>query len=125
MDSVKQLFIIVLSLLLAACGEQNVPNNPVSPGGGGGGNSGSRNESYSQPEVAPSSDFTYQLQQPLSVSFTDRSSGIPTQTEWDFGDGTQLLKQRMYTSSIIKYPEQIILTNDNADTQVAVMFSYK
>ena len=41
------------------------------------------------------------------------------------GDGTQILKQKMSTSSIKQYPEQIVLTSDNKDTQVAVLFSYK
>ena len=241
MKSVKPLFILAATLLLVACGEQNVPSNPLITGGDSGGG-------Y-EPAVAPESKFTYQLQQPLAVKFTDNSSGNPTKIEWDFGDGatssqsnpthryatsgdyivtqtvsnsagksssrkqisipvptvyisgvkyirvgrenmyykavckdddfftttwfttgytpllsnsklpydyifaspklmnglsndnyytiyvywntktngngTQILKQKMYTSSIMKYPEQIILTSDNADTQVAVMFSYK
>ncbi len=41
------------------------------------------------------------------------------------GDGTQILKQKMNTYDIKKYPSEIILTSNNADTQVAVMFSYK
>lgn len=41
------------------------------------------------------------------------------------GDGTQILKQKMYTSSINKYPTQIVLTNDQNNTQVAILFSYK
>lgn len=41
------------------------------------------------------------------------------------GNGTQIMKQKMYTSDIMKYPDQITLTNDNGDTKVGVMFSYK
>ena len=41
------------------------------------------------------------------------------------GDGTQILKQKMYTSDINKYPVSITLTNDNKDTQVSILFSYQ
>ena len=241
MKSVKPLFILAAALLLVACGERNVPSNPFYPEGRSGGGYES--------DVVPESDFTYKLQQPLAVKFTDKSSGSPTKIEWDFGDGststqtnpthiyastgdyivtqtvsnsagksssrktisipkpavyiagikylrvgrenmyykavckdddfftttwfntnytpllsnnmlpyyyqfaspklmnglgednyytiyvywntktngdgTQILKQKIYTSSIMTYPEQITLISDNADTQVAVMFSYK
>ena len=241
MKSVKPLCILAAALILAACSERNVPTTPVFPEGSSGGGS--------EPTIAPTSNFTYQLQQPLAVKFTDNSTGDPTKIEWDFGDGatssqtspthkytstgdyivtqtvsnsagksssrktiriptpsvyisgvkylrvgresmyyravckdddfftttwfntgytpllsnsalpynytftspklmnglsddnyytiyvywntktngdgTQILKQKMYTSSIMKYPEQITLTSDNADTQVAILFSYK
>lgn len=41
------------------------------------------------------------------------------------GEGTQILKQKMYTSSIKTYPEYITLTNDLGTTQIRVLFSYK
>lgn len=41
------------------------------------------------------------------------------------GNGTQILKQKMYTSDIKKYPSEITLNSDNKDTQVSVLFSYR
>ena len=231
------LLFIALSVVLNACSERYVPNNPYGSGNGG------------VSLVAPVAQFSYQIQQPLSVAFTNSSSNNPSKTTWDFGDGstsseyspihkyaeagsylvtltvynsagtsnirknitintpkvyvsgvkyirvgkennyyralckdddfftttwwkttytplldnkslpysfnfsspilmdgleddeyytvyiywntktngdgTQILKQKIYTSSIYKYPSEIILTSDNKDTQVAVMFSYK
>ena len=41
------------------------------------------------------------------------------------GDGTQILKQKMYTSGIQLYPNYELLINDNGDTSIMVNFSYK
>lgn len=41
------------------------------------------------------------------------------------GDGTQILKQKMYTSWINEYPDYIDLISDNADTWIKVLFSYQ
>lgn len=41
------------------------------------------------------------------------------------GDGTQILRQKMSTSSITQYPSEITLTSDNRDTQLSVLFDYK
>ena len=41
------------------------------------------------------------------------------------GEGTQILRKKMYTSTIRTYPEYITLTNDPGTTQIRVLFSYK
>ena len=41
------------------------------------------------------------------------------------GDGTQILKQKMYTEDIQKYPAELGLINDNLDTYISVLFEYK
>ena len=41
------------------------------------------------------------------------------------GDGTQILKQKMYTSLITEYPDYIDLINDNSDTWIKVLFAYE
>ena len=41
------------------------------------------------------------------------------------GDGTQILRQRMETSDITQYPEEITLTSNNSDTQIRVIFNYQ
>lgn len=64
------------------------------PGGGGGGGTG---------PVAPVANFTVSPASgfaPLSVTFTDASTNVPTAWVWDFGDGTSSTEQ----SPIHVYP---------------------
>ncbi|MBR1515689.1 MAG: PKD domain-containing protein [Paludibacteraceae bacterium] len=41
------------------------------------------------------------------------------------GDGTQILKQKLYTESIKLYLDELVLQNDNWDTTVSILFEYK
>ena len=41
------------------------------------------------------------------------------------GDGTQILKQKMYKESIMLYLDEIGIQTDNRDTNISVLFEYK
>ena len=41
------------------------------------------------------------------------------------GDGTQILKQKLYTESIKLYLDELVLQNDKWDTTVSILFEYK
>ena len=41
------------------------------------------------------------------------------------GDGTQILKQKMYKESIMSYLDELEIQNDNWDTDISVLFEYK
>lgn len=40
-------------------------------------------------------------------------------------DGTQCLKQKLYTSEILEYENEYLLTSDNRETQIAIKMAYK
>ena len=41
------------------------------------------------------------------------------------GDGTQILKQKLYTESIKLYLDELVLQSDNWDTMISILFEYK
>lgn len=50
------------------------------------------------------------------------------QVFWDdkaTGNGTQILKQKIMTSDILKYPTSITKESDNKDTKITILFSWE
>lgn len=41
------------------------------------------------------------------------------------GDGTQILKQKLYKEDIMWYLDELYLINDNSDTMISILFEYK
>ena len=72
--------------------------------------------------------YRYDFSSPVELTGLDGDNYYTVYVYWNnttSGNGTQILKQKMYTSDIKKYPEYIWLINDNIDTSIAVLFEYK
>ena len=72
--------------------------------------------------------YKYMFTSPVEMDGLNEDNYYTVYVYWNTktnGDGTQILKQKMSTSTIQKYPSSITLTNDNKDTQISVLFSYK
>ena len=74
------------------------------------------------------SKLPYQYIFASPVEITDLNDDKYVYVYWNnstSGDGTQILKQKMYSSDIKDYPESIWLMNDNFDTSIYVLFEYE
>lgn len=72
--------------------------------------------------------YTYSFKSPVEMTGLSGDTYYTVYIYWNTktsGDGTQILKQKMYTSSIQTYPEYIDIFNDNVDTWIKVLFKYE
>ena len=80
-----------------------------------------------QPQVFPVAKFTSNVTSgftPLTVSFTEKSIGIPTAWNWDFGDGATSIKQNpVHTYSAVgTYTVNLTVSNSNGtDSKLATI----
>ena len=72
--------------------------------------------------------YPYSFSSPIEMTGLSGDTYYTVYVYWNTkssGDGTQILKQKMYTSWILEYPEYIDIFNDNADTWIRVLFDYQ
>jgi hypothetical protein len=72
--------------------------------------------------------YSYIFSSPVEMTGLNEDTYYTVCVYWNnstSGDGTQILKQKMYTSQIQKYPEYIDIFNDNVDTWIKVLFKYQ
>lgn len=72
--------------------------------------------------------YTYTFATPKEMTGLSEDEYYTVYVYWSNtsnGDGTQILKQKMYTSWIQLYPDYELLISDNNDTMIKVNFSYK
>jgi PKD repeat protein len=84
--------------------------------------------SYTPMLTSSNLPYTYTFSSPKEFTGIDGDTYYTVYVYWNnttSGDGTQILKQKMYTSEIKTYPEYIDIFNDNVDTWIKVHFSYQ
>ena len=72
--------------------------------------------------------YSYIFSSPVEMTGLEEDTYYTVYVYWNnstSGDGTQILKQKMYTSQIQQYPEYIDIFNDNVDTWIKVLFKYQ
>lgn len=72
--------------------------------------------------------YDYTLKTPKYMNGLSEDDYYYIQCFWNdkgSGDGTQILKQKILTSEIMKYPNSITKTSDNKDTEITVFFGWK
>ena len=72
--------------------------------------------------------YQYIFSSPVELTGLDGDNYYTVYVYWNnttSGNGTQILKQKMYTSEIKEYPGYIWLINDNISTSIKVLLEYK
>ena len=72
--------------------------------------------------------YEYIFSSPIEMTGLNGDNYYTVYVYWNnstSGDGTQILKQKMYTESIKLYLDELVLQSDNWDTTISVLFEYK
>ena len=72
--------------------------------------------------------YTYHFSSPIEMTGLSGDTYYTVYVYWNnktSGDGTQILKQKLYTEVILTYPEELGLVNDNWDTVIYILFDYQ
>lgn len=86
------------------------------------------NTNYTPMLTTSNMPYTYTFASPVEMTGLSEDEYYTVYVYWSNtsnGDGTQILKQKMYASWIQMYPNFEILISDNGDTMIKVNFSYK
>ncbi len=86
------------------------------------------NTSYTPMLSESNLPYTYTFNTPVEMTGLSGDTYYTIYVYWNTktnGDGTQILKQKMYTEDIKTYPEELGLVSDNWSTFISVLFEYK